>query len=121
MSAPPTPADPRPIVIDDVVLGSRCPSCGHASVRRGGRCERCLDEVVDATFGPRGTVWSATTVHIRVGDRRPPFALAYVDLDGGPRVLAHVDGPDTPPVGSTVRVTGAPDGDVVVQRVEAGS
>jgi len=45
-------------------------------------------------FGPRGTVFSSTVLRIPVPDRTPPLTLAYVDVDGGPRILAHVDGPD---------------------------
>lgn len=47
-----------------------------------------------ADFGPEGTVWATTTIHVASGDRAAPYTLAYVDLDGGPRILAHVeDGP----------------------------
>lgn len=115
--APPLPADPRPAVVDGVIAGTTCTECGHASTRREGRCERCLGDTTPSTFGPGATVWSATTVHIRVGDREPPFALAYVDLDDGPRILAHVAGPHTPSVGAAVRVVGESDGDVVVDVV----
>jgi uncharacterized OB-fold protein len=30
---------------------------------------------------------------VPVPDRKPPYVLAYVDLDDGPRVLAHVSDP----------------------------
>ncbi|MFK8024894.1 MAG: Zn-ribbon domain-containing OB-fold protein [Ilumatobacter sp.] len=113
MAAPPTPADPRPLVVGTTIAGSTCTACGHRSTRRDPRCERCLSDTVESAFGPGGTVWSASTVHIRVGDRTPPFVLAYVDLDGGPRVLAHLDGPE-PNVGDSVRVTGTSEGDIVM-------
>jgi hypothetical protein len=35
-------------------------------------------------------VWSTTRIHIAHGERTAPYTLAYVDLDDGPRVLAHV-------------------------------
>ena len=55
-------------------------------------------------FPGRGTVWAATLIHIRVGDLDPPYALAYVDLDAGPRVLARQRRPSALPVGSRVRL-----------------
>jgi len=36
-----------------------------------------------------GTVFSATVVRVAVPGRTPPYALAYVDLDDGPRILSH--------------------------------
>jgi uncharacterized OB-fold protein len=35
-------------------------------------------------------VWSATVLRVPLPGREPPIALAYVDLDGGPRVLGHI-------------------------------
>lgn len=61
-----------------------------------------------ARFGPAGTVWAATTQHIAVPGREPPVTLAYVDLDDGPRVLAHVADSDAgpPPPGADARIVG---------------
>ena len=71
-------------------------------------------DALRCTFGPDGTVWAHTTLHISVGGRAPGYTLAYVDLDDGPRILAHVDG-GKPSVGSRVRVTGTtPEGDPLV-------
>lgn len=39
-------------------------------------------------------MFSSTVLRIPVPGRTPPFTLAYVDVDDGPRILAHVDGPD---------------------------
>ncbi|QGW25748.1 hypothetical protein GJR88_04174 [Dietzia sp. DQ12-45-1b] len=51
-----------------------------------------------------------------MGERTPPYTLAYVDLRSGPRVLAHVGGEESAPaVGSRVRLTEPVDGDVVVE------
>jgi uncharacterized OB-fold protein len=54
-----------------------------------------------------------------VGHRKPPFALAFVDLDDGPRVLAHVVPAEALPVGSRARIIGEDEGDIVVQGVQA--
>lgn len=76
-------------------------------------------------FGPSGTVWSSTVVRVPVPGRTPPYGLAYVDLDNGPRVLAHVADPGTDtgtdpgtervPPGTRVTIVGETlDGDVLV-------
>jgi hypothetical protein len=56
-------------------------------------------------------------MHIGHGERTGPYTLAYVDLDDGPRVLAHVR---TRPVaiGDRVRLRGhSPLGDPQVEVV----
>lgn len=67
-------------------------------------------------------MWSSATVRLPVGDRVPPFTLAYVDLAGsdghaGPRVLARVGvGTELPP-GTVVAITGTDGGDIVVDPI----
>jgi uncharacterized OB-fold protein len=89
------PVDPRPLVEAGLLAGVRCSACGHAHATRVSRCARCrAADWEDARFGPEGTVWSTTTLHVASGSRIAPYTLAYVDIDDGPRVLAHVaDGP----------------------------
>lgn len=120
-----TVPDPRPAVVDadrpgDRIAGSRCSACGHPSLWSSPRCQVCGGSTVAATFGPGGTVWSSTVVRVPVPGRTPPYTLAYVDLDDGPRVLAHVGGTtERLAPGERVRLAGStPDGDV---RVEAAS
>jgi len=74
--------------------------------------------MMPAVFGPGATVFSSTVLRIPVPDRTPPFTLAYVDVDDGPRILAHVDGPDEVLVpGSEVVLSGwSEHGDPVVRR-----
>lgn len=67
-------------------------------------------------------MWASTVVHLRVGDRVPPFVLAYVDLvgadgDAGPRVLATVASDRSLPPGTVVSITGTDGGDIVVEPV----
>ena len=83
----------------------RCPRCGRSSM-------------APAAFGPEGTVFSSTVLRIPVPGRTPPLTLAYVDVDGGPRILAHVDGPDEALApGSRVALSGWNEhGDPVVGR-----
>ncbi|GAA4658714.1 Zn-ribbon domain-containing OB-fold protein [Amycolatopsis dongchuanensis] len=102
------------------VTGVRCPSCGAAAPYAWPRCPSCGGEAEPAVFGPEGTVWSSTVVRIPVADRTPPYALAYVDLDDGPRILAHLpaDWPNdrVPPIGSRVRLTDlSAEGDLQVE------
>ena len=121
MTAPTTGprTDPRPQVVgtDDgpAVAGVRCTACGHPSAFPRPRCPACRGPVVPALFGPTGRVWSSTVVRIPVPGRTPPYALAYVDLDDGPRVLAGAEGDAALAMGTPVRLLPAdPAGDVRV-------
>lgn len=119
----PTGRDPRPEIrraADGawIVAGRRCLTCVEPVAYPWPRCPQCGSEVEPADFGPQGTVWSATVVRIAVPGHTPPYSLAYVDLEDGPRVLAHVVGePDEPaPIGGRVRLSGASDeGDLQVE------
>lgn len=119
--------DPRPTVVDHdgahALEGWRCTACGHPSLWAPPRCAVCGGRPEAATFGPDGAVWSSTVVRVAVPGRTPPYGLAYVDLDDGPRVLAHVDPDDGDATrlapGTRVLLSGAtPDGDVRVARFE---
>jgi len=90
--------DPRPETVrradDHFIRGMVCTSCGHASAVKVPWCPRCQAATTEKLYGPTGKVWSSTVVRIPIPNRRPPYSLAYVDLDDGPRVLAHVSAPD---------------------------
>ena len=117
--------DPRPEIRrttdgDWVVVGRRCRTCAEPVAYSWPRCPTCGSEVEPAQFGPRGTVWSSTVVRIAVPGHSPPYPLAYVDLEDGPRVLAHVTGTaeESAPIGGLVRLTGSSgDGDLQVEVV----
>lgn len=113
-------ADSRPVLADGRVAGVRCVECRYPSPQGGQPwCPVCYSKLDIASFEPTGTVWSSSTVGIPVGNRRPPFALAYVDLDDGPRVLAHLATGGSVPIGTRVAITGVDDGDLVVDVTEA--
>jgi uncharacterized OB-fold protein len=119
MSRVSTP-DPRPRVVagpqgGGLVEGRRCTTCGEVAAFGWPACPACGGPVEPARFGPEGTVWSATVVRIAVPGRTPPYGLAYVDLDDGPRVLAHTGGPV--PIGARVRLVPDDGGDVRVEVV----
>jgi uncharacterized OB-fold protein len=105
-------SDPRPHIVARggayYVAGGRCTTNGHPLVRVFGRCPRCRGDIAGALFGPVGTIWATTRVHVPafVGDD-VPYVLAYVDLDDGPRVL--------------LRLTNTPDGAAVADRVRLGA
>jgi uncharacterized OB-fold protein len=118
----PAGLDPRPRVVprggSAVVAGVRCTACGHPVAFVRPRCPACRGPVEPADFGPAGTAWSATVVRIPVPGREPPYALAYLDLDDGPRVLAHVPGARLLPVGTRLRlVPSGADGDLRAEEV----
>jgi uncharacterized protein len=101
-------ADPRPVVAaGGLVEGRRCTACAEPSAFAWPACPACGGPVEPARFGPGGTVWSATVVRIPVAGRTPPYALAYVDLDDGPRVLAH--SASAVAIGTRVQVTDSPE------------
>lgn len=119
-------SDPRPRLdrTDGIVrvIGVRCTACGYPVAFARPRCPVCRGPVETERFGPEGVVWSATTVRIPVGHREPPYQLVYVDLQNGPRILAHVAGPNGAPpddlvqVGTRVRLCGQNDaGDPLVE------
>lgn len=98
--------DPRPPVEIDgevvTLVASRCDACGYVTAGRVPACPVCGADVSLTRAGPRGAVWASTVVRIPVPGREPPYGLAYVDLEDGPRVLAHTPGEAALPVGSSV-------------------
>jgi uncharacterized protein len=52
-------------------------------------------------------------IAIPVGRLRPPFSLAYVDLDDGPRILVRLAEPGVVPIGTRLRITGTEGGDLI--------
>lgn len=101
------------------VPGVRCTSCGYVAAFEWPRCPLCRGRVDAAAFGPEGVIWSSTVVHAGVPGRESPYALAYVDLDRGPRVLAHTPGASPAAIGRRVRLCAvAPNGDIRAVVVE---
>jgi len=124
-----TTPDPRPRVARQVakatsgtgttLVGASCDACGLHSLSQADRCPSCRSPMRPAEFGPDGTVWSSTVVRIPVPGRTPPYTLAYLDLDDGPRVLCRVEHVDhRVPVGTVLRLWGTTDdGDVAARLV----
>lgn len=117
-------ADPRPVVVQEggrhLVAGARCVACGHALARATPRCTRCRGPLQAERFGPEGVIWAATVVHIAAEPGgEVPYALAYVDLDAGPRLLVRLGtGGRRPAIGDRVRLTApTPDGNAAGELV----
>lgn len=68
------------------------------------------------TFSSVGEVWASTCLRVRVPGHEPPFAVAYVLLDDGPRVLVHTTG-DAPLIpGTRARLAAVTvDGDLLAE------
>ena len=96
-----------------MVPGVRCKSCGYRAAFQRPRCPNCREEVEPASFGPGGVVWASTVVRIKVGEYEPPYGLAYVNVDDGPRVLAHTPGDNPARVGGRVTITGVDERGVI--------
>lgn len=116
-----TQPDPRPRFGEgtDTIDGRACSTCGLRTLSAAEKCPSCRGVLASATFGPGGIIWSSTVVRIPVPGRTPPYAVAYVDLDDGPRVLCHIDeATDRPPVGHRVRLSGTTaEGDLMAEVV----
>lgn len=107
-------ADPRPVLDDGALRGSRCTACRYPSAQQNlPWCPACNAPMQEQRFEATGALWSATVVEIPVGTREPPFGLAYLDLDDGPRVLVHLAEPVVFEPGSRLRITGTHAGDLV--------
>jgi hypothetical protein len=87
--------DMRPRFVESesrwLLHAAECDNCHYRSIARGPWCPVCHGEQRDVTFGPGGTVWAATIVRVPVGGYPPPRALAYIDIDDGPRVICEVE------------------------------
>jgi uncharacterized OB-fold protein len=140
--APPTPGivtapksddrtdflDPRPAVRELVdgswrFAGARCTVCAYPLIEVLDRCPLCRGPCVPDEFGPDATVFAATVLHVSVPGRAAPYALAYVDVDEGPRILTHVDSVDVALApGARVTLVGRnADGDPLVRQIAEGA
>ncbi|WP_181778824.1 Zn-ribbon domain-containing OB-fold protein [Pseudonocardia pini] len=109
-------ADSRPVLDGDAVLGLRCTVCRYPVAQTGiPWCPSCYGPLEPARFDTGGTAFSSTVARIPVGTRKAPFALAYLDLDDGPRVLVHLAEPEVVPLGARLRITGMDEGDLLAE------
>lgn len=88
------------------IMGIKCPKCQRVMVPPRSFCERCFIPVEDwVELGNEGTIEAFTIVHDAFeGSPPPPYAIAYVKLDGADTALANfVDGLDLSDVKKATR------------------
>jgi uncharacterized OB-fold protein len=88
------------------LLLQRCSDCGAYQFYPRPFCLACQsDNVAWTPVAGTGTIYSQTTVHIQVlPDLPPPYTVAVVQLDEGPRLTANIVNGETQ-IGAPVRVT----------------
>lgn len=105
------PYDPRPRGVTEngltKVEGWRCTQCAYPIAQPVQRCPECGGEMGSDVFGPSGTIAASTVLRVRVPGYDPPYAVAYLDLDDGPRVLVHTPGTSAIPPGTAAGLTGS--------------
>ena len=77
------------------IEGGRCPSCTKVYVPPRVRCPACgTGPMTSVPVGDRGTIVSYTVVHLPVAGEstEPPFAWAWIQLDGADVPFAHLLG-----------------------------
>ena len=97
------------------LLGSRCATCGAVYFPRTSGCHNpdCDNsKIEDASFGPKGTLWSVTTqayqppAPVVSPDPWTPYAVGVVDMPEGLRVVGRMlsDDPASIEVGCEVEL-----------------
>ena len=83
-----------------------CKACGHVQFYGRPFCLECgSDDLEWRPVSGKGTVYSQTIVHVPfVEGFEPPYAVALVDLDEGPRLLTNIVG-GACEIGARVKVT----------------
>lgn len=88
------------------LLVQRCQACDHHQHYPRPFCLECDHDALDwvETKG-QGTVHSLTTIHVQLlPELMPPYQVALIDLDEGPRLVAGIGGPPCS-IGDRVTVT----------------
>ena len=90
------------------LLVQRCQGCGHCQLYPRRFCLACDSEDVRwIEAAGTGTVYSATTVRVQIApDHEPPYVVALVELDEGPRLLTNLE--DDAAIGERVEVAWRP-------------
>jgi uncharacterized OB-fold protein len=78
------------------LLIQRCMTCGRHQFYPRPFCLACSDERIEwVESAGQGTIYSATTVFMAVlPELEPPYVVAVVELDEGPRITTNIVGPD---------------------------
>jgi uncharacterized OB-fold protein len=84
----------------------RCGACGAHQFYPRPFCVECSsDDVAWVAARGEGEIYALTTVRIQIAPEfEPPYAVALVQLDEGPRLLGRIAGAETCRIGSRVRI-----------------
>ncbi len=75
------------------LLGSKCESCGAHFFPVREACSGCLhDELETVRFSTTGTLYTFSVVRQSTPEFEVPYALGYLDLPEGVRVMAQLTG-----------------------------
>jgi uncharacterized protein len=91
--------------------GGNCTACGFVTLGVRDQCPECWarNTMELLPIGRRGHVYTCTVVHQVPQGYDAPFAVAYVDVENGVRVFAHLArDPAVLKAGAKVRLTTAP-------------
>lgn len=113
-TADPTTRQYWTAVSEHRLLVQRCSRCDHHQFYPRPFCLACGSrQVAWQRVSGRGSVYSMTTVHIQVHPQLPPpYVVALVELDEGPRLLTNIVGDCA--IGDVVQVRWDDRGDLVV-------
>lgn len=83
----------------------RCKACGHHQFYPRPFCLACESRAMEwAEVSGRGTIYSLTTVRLPVtAELPPPYLLAIVELEEGPRLLTNIEA-ESAAIGEAVTV-----------------
>lgn len=89
------------------LLVQHCRACGASQFYPRPFCLSCESNDLEwAESAGKGTIYSLTTIRMPVTpELPPPYLLALVDLDEGPRLLTNIVGIDKAAIGDRVEVT----------------
>ena len=87
----------------------RCRHCGHHQFYPRPYCLMCQSDSIEwVKAAGSGVIYSMTTVHLEISEEfKPPYVVALVQLDEGPRMLTNIVG-DQCQIGDRVQVTWKP-------------
>lgn len=94
--------------------GGRCPTCGTSHWPFRYACRNDATALERVVLSGRGSLYSWTTVRVGPSGFDAPYALGFVVLEEGPRVLAKLPGasPGGLAVGAPYTVVVDADGDL---------
>jgi len=77
------------------LVGMRCRKCGRTHFPLSALCPACCSEELERVeLSARGKVWTYTVVHVSYGSgvADPPYVTAFIELEEGAFVHAHIRG-----------------------------